>query len=113
MDIVCENVGYQWKELAFALNLTQSQVKELQKSTKDAKQLCWLVLATWKSSSKSTTGNLEELIRALKNCHLGRVADLVTKLCYSTRGIDEILKPHVEREREGLTLSTCLCLQLR
>lgn len=74
-DIVCDNVGRDWKRLARMLKLSEAKIDGIEeKYPRSLSERVRETLRVWKNAEKE---DVAELVRALRFCQLNLVADLV------------------------------------
>ncbi|XP_044115944.1 FAS-associated death domain protein isoform X2 [Neovison vison] len=76
-DIVCDNVGRDWRRLARHLNVSDTKIDAIQeKYPRNLTEQVRESLRVWKSAQREDA-TVSHLVRALRACQLNLVADLV------------------------------------
>ncbi len=73
LDIVCENVAFEWKQFAKLLGVSDRDIKKVEQTIPEAKEQCMQVIRIWKAG-KSRSVITRELIQALRRARHVRVA---------------------------------------
>lgn len=76
-DIVCENVGRDWRRLARELKLSEAKIDGIEERyPRSLSERVRESLRAWKNAEKENA-SVAGLVRALRACRLNLVADLV------------------------------------
>ena len=72
LDIICENVAFEWKSFAREIGLSLSEINEIEGSYIDTHTQCLHTIGQWRRNN--SRARLRDLVAALRKCRLGRVA---------------------------------------
>ena len=99
LEIVSENIGPNWTELAQTLGLSTAEISatRTRHTGSNPQEACWDMLCQWRQKTPRPT-MVCDLQAALRSCRQVRVADLIAKLMDSPQNMDDILSPHSDRE---------------